>query len=143
MTCKPFLPFTGGLPQFTSENQNIYTLTIACELPCLFIQMPPPLLSTFPKFIFPRYDCKIPKKEMCFSTSPIEYHLQEIKKNHNKYGSSVQRCFKIFKYMRQKFIISSDLRFVSNILSYPAIIHARSSILSPTATGLESCFLCL
>ena len=48
-----------------------------------------------------------------------------------------------------KFIIPSDLKFVFNILSSPAIIHAGKRgqgcecPLSPIATGLESCFLSL
>ena len=62
----------------------------------------------------------IPKKD----TSPIEYRLREIKKIRTKHGSFDDRRIEISKNTRKNFIISSDLRFVSPILSSPAIIHA-------------------
>ena len=70
----------------------------------------PPLLTTFANFIFRGYrftsistanTSAIPgfRKNMCFSTSPIEYCLREIKKIRTKYGSFDNRLIKICKNM--------------------------------------------
>ena len=59
---------------------------------------------------------------MPFSTSPIEYRLREINKKQNKIW---QFWSKTYWNMQKYEIKLSDFRFVSNILSSPAIIHAN------------------
>ena len=66
----------------------------------------PPLFSTFAKFIFRGFtslstatSLAIPgfQKKMCFSISPIEYRLREIKKITTKHGNFDHRWIKICK----------------------------------------------
>ena len=70
---------------------------------------PPPLLFTFAKFIFRGFTSLstastfvIPgfRKKMRFSTSPIEYRLQEIKKVTTKQNNYDHKCNEIYKNTR-------------------------------------------
>ena len=96
------------------------TVFICTNAPFLLIAPPPNLCKVHISwFYIPLYS----QKKIHFSTSPIEYRTREIKKIKTKHGSFDHWCIKSCKNTRSRLIISLDLRFVSNILSSPAIIH--------------------